>query len=95
MQAKVYLGSHRVGRSEPAGLCGLRKQVTEPKEGLLELRREKGKENVPGARRGWGKVLACFRESKHVSECWVLHLKGFYMFPKVGIFRGSLRGGSQ
>ena len=29
--------------SEPAGLCGLRKQVTEVEEGPVELRREEGK----------------------------------------------------
>ena len=47
IQAKVYLESHRdrseLWRREPAGLCGLRKQVTEAKEGPLELRREKAK----------------------------------------------------
>ena len=32
---------------------GLRKQVTEAKEGPLELRRQRGRENVPGGR-GWG-----------------------------------------
>lgn len=47
IQAKVYLESHR-GRSElwrwePAGLHGLRKQVTEAKEGPLGLRRKKAK----------------------------------------------------
>ena len=36
---KVYLGSHRSRRTEPAGLCGLREQVTEAKEGSLEIRR--------------------------------------------------------
>ena len=40
MKEKVYLESHR-GRSEPAGLHELRKQVAEVKEGPLELRRKK------------------------------------------------------
>ena len=31
------------GGSQPAGLCGLRKQVIEAKEGPLELRRQKVK----------------------------------------------------
>ena len=38
------------GKSEPAGLRGLRKQITETKEGPLELRRKKGKKNMPGGR---------------------------------------------
>ena len=38
---------------------GLRKQVTEAKEGLLELsRRKRGKENIPGGRE-WGKLWQC------------------------------------
>ena len=40
------------GRREPAGLCGLRKQVTEAEEGPLELRGKKGRANTPGE--GWG-----------------------------------------
>ena len=36
----------------PAGLHGLRKQVSKAKEGPLELRRKKGKENMPEGRRG-------------------------------------------
>ena len=39
------------GRSESAGLCELRKQLTETKEGSLELRKKKDKEDVPGRRR--------------------------------------------
>ena len=39
---EVYLESHR-GRSESVGLCGLRKQITEAKEGPLDLRRKKAK----------------------------------------------------
>ena len=44
----------RHGRNEPAGLHGLRKQVTEIEVGPLELRRKakKGKEKAPGGRRG-------------------------------------------
>ena len=38
---KVYLESHKSKRSEPDGLCGLRKQVTEAKERPLELRGDK------------------------------------------------------
>ena len=41
------------GRSEPAGLCGLRKQVTEAKEGLLDLRRKKAR--ACALREEWGK----------------------------------------
>ena len=41
---------------------GLRKQVTEAKEGPLELRRQRGRENVPGGR-GWGALGTCSRES--------------------------------
>ena len=42
------------GRSEPAGLCELRKQVAGAEERPLELRRKKGKENTPEERRRWG-----------------------------------------
>ena len=52
IQANVYLESHRGRRREPAGLCGLKKQIIEAKEGPLELRRKKGKENTPGVRLG-------------------------------------------
>ena len=38
------------GISEPAGLCGFMKSVTEAKERTLELRRKKGRENLPGGR---------------------------------------------
>ena len=40
------------GRSEPAGLCGLRKQIAEAKKVPLELRGKRDKENVPGGRGG-------------------------------------------
>ena len=43
------------GRSEPAGLCGLRKQVTEAEEVSLQLRKKKARIYVPGGR-GEGKV---------------------------------------
>ena len=49
------------GRSEPAMLHGLRKQVTEAEERPLELRRKNGKENAAGGRRK-GKGRACYRE---------------------------------
>ena len=39
---------------------GLRKQVTEAKEGPLELRKKKDREEVPGER-GWEKAQACSR----------------------------------
>lgn len=42
------LESYKGCRSERAGLCRLRKQTTEAKEGLLELRRRKGKSSMPG-----------------------------------------------
>ena len=39
---------------------GLRNKLQRQKKGSLELRREKGKGNVPGGkRRGEGKMLAC------------------------------------
>ena len=41
IRVKVYLESHRDRRSEPAGLHGLRKLITEAKEEPLELRRKK------------------------------------------------------
>ena len=51
MQVNIYLESHRGGKSEPAGLRGLRKQITgqitEAKEGPSEFRggqREGGRE---------------------------------------------------
>ena len=40
---KFYLQSHRGGRSEPAGLHRLRKQLTEAREGHLEFRSRKAK----------------------------------------------------
>ena len=55
---KFYLESHR-DRSEPAGLYGLRKQVTEAKQGgTLKLRR-KPKIFMSRKRRGWGKAQPC------------------------------------
>lgn len=39
-------------RSEPAELRRLRKQVTEEKEGPLELRRQESKSNALGGRAG-------------------------------------------
>ena len=54
------------GRTEPAELCGLRKQVTEAKEGPLELRNEKDRENMPGERRGGEVLLQREREREHL-----------------------------
>ena len=68
------------GGSEPSGLCGLRKQVTEAKEEPLELRRKKGKHSSRGSREGkvwvtsralwgrrrWGNVWAAQREEPFV-----------------------------
>ena len=56
--------SHR--RSEPAGLCGLRKQVTEEKEGPLEHRRKKAKAWPMKEERG-RKDRVCEREKERVS----------------------------
>ena len=36
-------------------MCGLRKLVTDAKEGHLEVRKKKGRENAPAGRR-WGKA---------------------------------------
>ena len=69
---EVYLESHKGRRYEPAELFGLRKQVTEAKEGVLELRRKKAKTTClweeEGERhskfqreKGWGKVWAAER----------------------------------
>ena len=41
IQVKVYLEHHRGRRGELAGVHGLKKQVTDTKEGQLEPRREK------------------------------------------------------
>ena len=49
---KVYLESYKGNISEPAGLRRLRKQVSEAKEGPLDLRSEKGKSNVPAWKKG-------------------------------------------
>lgn len=49
---KPYLRSHRGGSREPAGLRGLRTQVTEAEEGPLELRRGKGVGQAPVGRKG-------------------------------------------
>ena len=54
IQVQVHLESHRGRKSEPAGLCGLRKQVPEAKAGPVELRRERKKENPLGGRAGEG-----------------------------------------
>ena len=52
----MYVESYRGSRREPAGLCRLRKQVTEAGEGPLERRREKGKSDAPGGKeRGQGR----------------------------------------
>ena len=42
------------GGSEPSGLCGLRKQVTEAKEGPLELRKKSKHLCARGKERGKG-----------------------------------------
>ena len=48
------------GGSQPAGLCGLRKQVIEAKEGPWELRRKKRKGSLHGEMsRERGKAQAC------------------------------------
>ena len=88
------------GGSEPAGLHGLRKQVTEVKEGPLELRRKReARETHLGERyrrapyrdlhtwerRGWGKTRVREREK----ETETIRLL------RVGGFRGSPREGSQ
>ena len=52
--------SHEI--SEPAGLCGLRKQVTEAKVEPLELRKRKDRKNVSWEQRGWGKAHVRERE---------------------------------
>ena len=78
----------------------LRQQVMEAKEGPLELRRKKGKENAPGGR-GRGKVQACSRENgpeerKGWAKLWVCAretaalcsssfvLRGFVCFQRQG-----------
>ena len=53
---------------------GLRKQVTEAKEGPLELGREKGKSNMTGAKKR-RKVQAYSQRESALG--WVLRLKGF------------------
>ena len=43
IQVKVHLESHRGRKSKPAGLCGLRKQITEAKKkGPWSLGKSKG-----------------------------------------------------
>ena len=83
----AYLESHRGRRIEPAGLHELRKQVTEVKEGPLELRKKKTK------------VYAWERRCRHVCGGqwwnWVPCLKGFYLFSKGRNSRQGLRRGSQ
>lgn len=53
---KVYSDSYRGRRSEPAGLHRRRTQVTKAEEGLLELRREKGKGKGEKGK-CWGKKM--------------------------------------
>ena len=43
LQEKVYLESPRVRKGEPAGLCGLRKPVTEVKKAPWSLGERKAK----------------------------------------------------
>lgn len=43
--------------------CGLKKQVTEGKEGPFELRRKKGKGNMPGGRKR-GKDVGVLQRKK-------------------------------
>ena len=52
-------------RSEPAGMQGLGKQVTEAKEGPLELKRKKERIYIPRGRIE-GKTQVCSRERM----CW-------------------------
>lgn len=66
LQEKVFWESYRGGRSEPAGLSRLRRQVTEA-EGPLELRREKGKGYTPRGGEGEEKAVGVLlRGSVHL-----------------------------
>ena len=57
------------------GRNGLRKQVTEAKEGhFFAQEKERGKESEPGGR-GWGKAPG----SRYSKQHWVLCLEGIYL----------------
>ena len=80
--------SHRGGRSEPAGVRGLRKQVTEAKAGSSE----KAKRHILGKKRG--RMAWHAEREREKTSCLKGRLKGFYLLSKGGNFRGDLRGGS-
>ena len=79
-----HLESHR-GRSEPAGLCGLRRQ-----EGPLELSRKKATGTYLEGRKGEGMGVPEGGWGMHMSFI----LRAFIYF-KGGNFGGDLRRGSQ
>ena len=54
---------------------GLRKQITEAKEGPLELRRKREIREMHLERGGWRKEWECFEEGEH----WGPHLEGIYL----------------
>ena len=98
MQAKVYLESHRDRRSEThkkraRWAIWTQEQVSESKEGPLELRSKKGKENTPGGRRR-GKAWTRSRERERGRACWVFVFR-VLSISKDEYFRGGLRGGSR
>ena len=68
-------------------IYGLRKQVTEAKEGLLELRRKREARKTPQGKRV-GKGADMPQRESHVRSSVLRAFKG-------GDFRGQNRGGSQ
>ena len=77
----LQVQSHRGRRSEPAGLHGLRKQVTEAEEGPWELRREQGREKAPGEGEGCSREAGAEGGCREI-ECWntVLELVWGFIF---------------
>ena len=70
------------GKSEPAGLCGLRKQVTETKKGLWTLGLKKGRENTALEKEG--------ERGRHAQETERVCTGSFLL----RVLSGGLMGGS-
>ena len=78
------------GRSEPAAVHGLRKQLQRQKKGPCSLGKRKARIYIPEERSGERHWCALERKLH-----WVLHLEGFYPLSNGADLRRGPRGGPQ
>ena len=79
----------------PLGCVVSVNQLTEAKEGPLELRRKKARVCALREEGGKERHERKRERERESAQRWVLCLKGFYEFSKGEDFRGGHRGGSQ